>query len=484
MININGKKIKETLTKGFVLMALTGTLVSKNPIKFNNDVNIVYAADNLEQDKKDALKELKSVYKTYNKKYYSSKNYKKLTKNYNKGVSLIKNSKNGDKVDEYLKKYTDILNGIKPTVLIKYQNKMEKKLLTTYKKLITKNKYSESNLEKIEDLKEQGVEEIHSALTKTKAKKAKNNYITKLNNVKTKIEQIREDAINFINDNKNIDEENKKVLIEQISNNSEENITAILEEYGYVYEEKEIFDETITVEQIDNKIKELLKKYPKYTEDEVRTLVATANMDFVKDEDLLTIFNITSVDEIKLKDEYLKEWKDEYGECAGTQKLYILHPDFSEESNLINARKYEDLIKINDLFINKKLKENANYIHNLEKNMVYNPYDNSGFGFYDNLGNLAGIELVAYIYDDYSSDIDYKKEYTYKYSDSLFDNTGSGYIFKNYITKLLINCSNPGIKSFLPQGDKSISELVNYMHEDSIISIINERTYQLTKNRK
>ena len=267
-MNINGNKIKETLTKGFVLMALTGTLVSKNPIKFNNDVNIVYAATNIEQTKKDALKVLKGIYKTYNKKYYTSKNYDKLTKYYNKGVSVIKNAKSENSIDSAIEKYGNLIKNIKPTILVKYQNKLEKKLLKTYKKLITKNTYSESNLEKIESLKEEGVEKIHSSLTKTQSKKAKNNYITKLNDVKTLVQQVRKDAINFINDNRDISREAKEVLIEQIGNMNEvENITSILEEYGYTYEEEEEYVETnpnkMTVELLNNdeKLKEFANKW-------------------------------------------------------------------------------------------------------------------------------------------------------------------------------------------------------------------------------
>ena len=44
--NINRKKIKESLTKGFVLLTLTGTLVSKNPINSYKE-KIVYASVDL-----------------------------------------------------------------------------------------------------------------------------------------------------------------------------------------------------------------------------------------------------------------------------------------------------------------------------------------------------------------------------------------------------------------------------------------------------
>ena len=134
-MNINGKRIKEILAKGFVLITITGTLVSTNP-KSGSKKTVIHAAVDLTETKSDAVAELKAIYKKYSKKYYTSSKYSKIINYYKKGVKAINAATSENGIETAFEKYKALIEKIKPSKLVKYQKKMETSLLKTYKKLI------------------------------------------------------------------------------------------------------------------------------------------------------------------------------------------------------------------------------------------------------------------------------------------------------------------------------------------------------------
>ena len=437
---MNPQKIKESLAKGFVLFTLTGTLVSKNPININKE-NIVYASTDLTDVKKNSIKELKGIYKKYNKSYYTSKNYNKLTKYYNKAVNLINNAKSLEKIESYLETYKVKLESIKPTKLIKYQNKMEKSLLKTYKSLISKYEYSDNNLQKIEDIKNEGLESIYSALTKTKSKKAKNSYINKIKEVKTLIDETKYSVICYIYSNNKLSDSEKSEIIETINNSDNvEEIKQIGDDYGFVEEEKVV----ITVDQIEKKKKELVKKYPTYTEDEIRIFVATANMDYVKDDEIFDIFKVNSKEELEEKKNKLDKMLETLVNVAIFNKSYSYNPENFDNSyeNLISecrrllGKTYDEMIKINDLFIDKKMKSHAEYICELCRQIIFESNKITDRHELTN-GYYASIKLTVYYYNRSKSqmenypDDDYDRNIAINILDDKLTG-GAGYIINYY----------------------------------------------------
>ena len=87
----NKNKLGKIIKNGVALVVLAGGLTIINPVKSNGGYDIVNAAVDLSETKEDAINELKTVYKKYLKKYYTSKSYTKLTKYYKNGVELINN---------------------------------------------------------------------------------------------------------------------------------------------------------------------------------------------------------------------------------------------------------------------------------------------------------------------------------------------------------------------------------------------------------
>lgn len=235
-MSTNKNDVKYGILKGVILFAISCIFFVINPIMLDKGETSVSAATttDIETARKDALEELKNVYKTYNKKYYKAKAYKKLTKYYNKGVSNINKANSITKVEKYLEKYCDLMNGISPSILVKYQKKMETKLLTSYKNLITKNTYSDNNLVTIEDIKNEGINKIYETKTKTQAKKVKNTYINNLKTVKNVLDEIKEAAYNYINSIKDLNQTEKNKLIDQVSKMTKENdVLVLMEKNGY-----------------------------------------------------------------------------------------------------------------------------------------------------------------------------------------------------------------------------------------------------------
>lgn len=491
-MNINFEKVKElfakikfekgkgaatNITKVIALLTLTGTLLSKNPVQNNNGNTIVYAKETLddvkdesanfsldtaneekveltlEETKKNAVKDLKSVYKTYLKKYYTSKTYKKLTSKYKKGVNVINACKTNEKVEEYYGRYEAALKAIKPSKLVSYQKKLETSFLKTYKKLIENNEYSDNNLAKLEDIKNEGIESIYGALTKTKSKKAKTNYVKELSSVKTLIVETKDYVISYINNNKELSEEEKTTLINQVNNSDDiEDINSIKEEYGY----EEVVDEkTITVEQINQKIDKLVKEYPKYTEEEIRCMVAAANMDDVKDEDILTIFGANSKKDMEDKVETIRVTLIHIRLAMEEE---IFKPPGDEETYLNVTIKYPNILKTYDLFINEDMYKHAEIMWNntakkiaAKKGYARGEYGLDEYSFEDAMQNYHFVRYICNASVDSKIDggIYYGSTDTIPVNDERLAGVGgfiinsihlesfsiNNYIYKNYLTK-------------------------------------------------
>ena len=267
--SVNKNKLGKIIKNGVALVVLAGGLTIVNPVKSNGGYDIVNAAVDLSETKEDAINELKTVYKKYLKKYYTSKSYTKLTKYYKKGVELIKDATTVNKIDAACEKYKELMEGIKPYYLVKYQNKMTTKVENSYKKLVSKNSYSDSNLDALEDLKNEGIEAIKNAVTKTKAKKAKSSYITKMNGVKTKLQQVREEVANYL-ETQNMTQEEKNKILEQVNNMSENDIEDLLKEYGYETQEEYVETNpnklTVAILNDEKKFDEFIEKILKALE--------------------------------------------------------------------------------------------------------------------------------------------------------------------------------------------------------------------------
>jgi len=444
-MNINGKKIKEVIAKGAVLLTLTGTLVTKNPISTNNDVNIVYAASDFNEEKSNLIQKLREVYGNYSKRYYTTNDYKKLKKYYTEGKKAIKKSSNINEAKTIYTKYENKLKSIKPTKLISYQRIMEKELLRAYKKLIKKNTYSTDNLKKLENIKNEGIETIYSVNTQKLSEVKKNTYLYRLNNVKTLIDETRQEIIDYIKSCEDLTKKQKNKIIKNINKlNNVEDIKKIGEIYGYGYTKQE--REYITVSQIEKRIKELAKKYPNYTEDEVRLFVATANMDYVQDEDIFTIFKVNSNNELEQKKKDLDAiMYENFSICMATS-CEIEIPNEKIDWNIYKAT-YDKMIKVNECYINKEMRQHADYMCSLIEPMIFEGLNEKKF-------HTASIKLAVYFYNKECINENYKydTEKAINIDDEKLSN-GSGYLINKYILELWGALNDNYYARFLGEND-------------------------------
>ena len=144
-----------------------------------------YAAVTKKEYRENTLKKLEKVYKYYNKAYYTAGEYEELTFQYNNGVKAIKAAKTKSSMKKAYTEYREILKGISPSILVKYQGKLEKSLLKTYSSLVASNTYSDENLEKMEAVKIKAVENIYSKKTKSGSKKVKALAVEEMKNIPT-----------------------------------------------------------------------------------------------------------------------------------------------------------------------------------------------------------------------------------------------------------------------------------------------------------
>ena len=439
---INSKKIKEVLAKGILLLGITGTLTLSDGVATIGNPQVVYAATTVQSKKESALKSLEKVYKTYYKKYYTEKEYNKLTKIYNKGIKALNSCKTKTEISDTLKIYKEKLLEVKPSIFVKYQQKMEKNLLTYYNNLLKNNSYSTDGLVKLEETKNATVENIYNKKTKTKAKKAKANGIKELDSVITLSMEKRDYAIMIINYS-DLSKEEKETKINEINNlyenNSIDDALEIITPYEKKSNEKiEEENAVITVDQIENKIKELCKKYPKYTKEEIRALVATANMDYVNEEDIYTIFNAKTKKDVENKVDQVYELIVEITYAIDKKGLSVYNNKKYDDCLIWHELpvEYDDIIWFDDLFINNKLKKHMTLWANEIKNMAIDIAPKSDKAAWTT-GAMASCNMSHWFYGvdtEYAGNLEKNKESIISIDDSKLAG-GAGYISLLYMMR-------------------------------------------------
>ena len=408
---MNSNRIKEILTRGLILTTITGTLVCTGPNIFSDNTTKVYALSSFETSKNKMINKLEKLYSKYNKKYYEEKDYTTLTSYYNSGIkklkSLSEKNSSSKEVEKVYKEYEEKMNKIKPTILVSYQKSQEKKVLKKYKSLIKSNGYSKNNSEELEIIKNTSIEKIYKTKTKTKAKNIRIESINSLDSVKTLLEEEKEDVIYYINTNKNISESDKKAIIERInSTNDIKVVESIGKEYNYGENEK------VTIKDIEDRIKSLCKKYKAYTEDEIRCLVATANLDYIDDSELFSVYKVNNFEGLKSKMLKADELIKYAGEITGVER----NTRWFERNEYLDSDyiKYNDIIWVNDLIIRDDIKTHADYLCSLLKSMVEEDYTKKQCkddisGSFETNGFLSMLKLQQWFYNYPLENVEGKK---------------------------------------------------------------------------
>ncbi|MBR4778196.1 MAG: hypothetical protein IK007_11375, partial [Lachnospiraceae bacterium] len=111
------------------------------------------------------LKKLEEVFSYYSENCYSENEYTELLGIYNNGILAINKCWSTDELSKEYDLYSKKLRDKKPSILIDCQEKSIKKINKAYKSLVTKNKYSEDGLKKLNGIKDDSFDEIYSQRT-------------------------------------------------------------------------------------------------------------------------------------------------------------------------------------------------------------------------------------------------------------------------------------------------------------------------------
>ncbi|MCR5323614.1 MAG: hypothetical protein K6E85_10140 [Lachnospiraceae bacterium] len=438
----------------FVSVLLPAFLImfTINEVSLHGNLN-VYAATSLESAKAKNLKNLKKVYSYYRESYYTSGDYKNLTDIYNSAIEEINKCDDSSDLKMIYNEYKSRLKEIKPSVLVKYQKKQEKSLLKAYKQLIKENDYSDYNLQNLNLAKEQGIEDIYNAKTKTKSKKAKANGINSMKAIATILDETKNKVIEDITNNTNLSSSEKSSLIEQINNmDNVDSVITIGNEYGSENNDVKTDDtEVVTLDQINERVKKLVKKYPAYTETQIRHLVAAANMDFIKSEDIYSAFGANSKSDFNDIQEEIDGILESMVNTCKIKKS-IIYFNGKQRSYLDNVE-YEKMLWPNELYINAKFRIHADYLCELTKSMIIDSTTEDNYLTTGTEGTVSTYKAMMYIYDfNGISGVYYDDSKTISINDKQLNKT-SGAIISTFFVNSLIYAKDIRYDQFYPSKD-------------------------------
>ena len=354
--------------------------------------------------------------------------------------------------------------------LKEYRSNAIKSFGKTYDKLLKKNEYSAFGKQQLKLLKEIGENAINEAKSKTKIKEAKTAAIEDFNSIITLPDETRNAVIAFLKGDKSIKKSKRTKAIKKLEGMT--NVTDMLSlsaKYGYEQTDR------VTIEQIEARIKLLGKKYKAYTEDEIRCLVATANLDYIDDSDVYKAFNVKNDNELKAKADLFDRLMDDEYDNMGDEWLYLYdHSRYIEanENYMKKSIKYDDMVKFNELFINSKIKGYADQLFDLTDLMV-KKNNTKLTGETITEGVHAGCELGYYIFrtDEYKK---YCEPLLYDFGDARLKGTSAEYVINKYICMASYHLSTTHrVKVCIPEDYKY--QLSNYIDtlENPILKLTN-----------
>ncbi len=175
--------------------------------------------------------------------------------------------------------------------LEEYRSNAIKSFGKTYDRLFESNEYSAFGRQQLKLIKEIGENAINAAKSKTKIKQAKTAAIEDFNSIITLPDETRITVIAFLKDDKSIKKSKRAKAIKKLEGMTDvKDMLSLGAKYGYEPTDR------VTIGQMEDRIKLLGKKYPQYSDDEIRCLVATANLDYIDDSELFNVYKVNNID--------------------------------------------------------------------------------------------------------------------------------------------------------------------------------------------
>ena len=176
--------------------------------------------------------------------------------------------------------------------------------------------------------------------------------------------------------------------------------------------ESSVIEGALTVKQLQDKISSLQKKYKKMNKDEIKALVVGANIDYISDEVLMEILGA------KTKSD-LKKWAEKLENAIynKTSLTIIWHcrtvtSDIHDDYPYIPELKYNEMVKLDELFFDKSIIKHCRFIENLVEIIALDTFVD-----YEQT-RAAKITLIGHYYDYKSFNFGrYIDGFVYKHDD-------------------------------------------------------------------
>lgn len=215
-----------------------------------------------------------------------------------------------------------------------------------------------------------------------------------------------------------------------------------------------VIEGALTVKQLQDKISSLQKKYKKMNKDEIKALVVGANIDYISDEVLMEILGA------KTKSD-LKKWAEKLENAIynKTSLTIIWHcttvtSDIPDDDPYIPELKYNEIVKLDELFFDKSIIKHCRFIENLVEIIALDTFVD-----YEQT-RAAKITLIGHYYDYKSFNFGrYIDGFVYKHDDPALGS--ANYVINYYYVYFAGHAAVKNTSSYAP-----VKNPESYMRDD------------------
>lgn len=211
-------------------------------------------------------------------------------------------------------------------------------------------------------------------------------------------------------------------------------------------------NEYLSLKELKNRISKLQKKYKNIPKNDIKVLVVGANLDYIKDNDLVEILGVDNKSDLKKWGNKLEKALNKKIDAAyETQRQYLdIYPE---------KPKYEhsEFIKLDELFFDEDVIKHTSFIEELINECVYN---------FDDLDKSrpARITLLSHIFDFKSRNYGkYIEGFIFEFDDPMLGESAN-YIISTYMAEATRKLNVSKTLGYLPHETPfdTLEELLEY----------------------
>jgi len=218
--------------------------------------------------------------------------------------------------------------------------------------------------------------------------------------------------------------------------------------------ESSVIEGALTVKQLQDKISSLQKKYKKMNKDEIKALVVGANIDYISDEVLMEILGAKTKSDLKKWAEKLENAIYNKTNLTIIWHCRTLTSDIHDDYPYIPELKYNEIVKLDELFFDKSIIKHCRFIENLVEIIALDTFVD-----YEQT-RAAKITLIGHYYDYKSFNFGrYIDGFVYKHDDPALGS--ANYVINYYYVYFAGHAAVKNTSSYAP-----VKNPESYMRDD------------------